>query len=117
MRSPRIIKKNYEFDRVYCQGKRCYGKWLSLFYVPRKDGGISRVGIAVSRKVRGAVKRNRVKRVLRAVFWYNLPRVKEGYDLILLGRRELPPGTYAKLEQDFLSLLTKSDLANGEEEA
>ncbi|MDO5016653.1 MAG: ribonuclease P protein component [Eubacteriales bacterium] len=110
MRHPLILKKNYEFDRVYKKGKSEHGAELSLFYVPRKDKGSSHFGVTVSRKVRGAVQRNRVKRVLRELCYLYLPYIKPGYDFVLTGRSLAERGSFKHLQRDFEKLLLRAKL-------
>ncbi len=113
MKNYRILKKNYEFDRVYKRGKQCHGAELSLFFFRRKDNGLSRYGVTVSKAIKGAVKKNRVKRVLRALFREHAPRIKDGYDLILHGKVYPEKGMYRELKETFLDLLKKSAIYLG----
>lgn len=110
MRHPLVLKKNYEFDRVYKKGKSEHGAELSLFYVPRRDKGPSHFGVTVSRKVRGAAQRNRVKRVLRELCYLYLPAIKPGYDLVLTGRSLAEKGSFERLRRDFEKLLRRARL-------
>ncbi|MDD7401035.1 MAG: ribonuclease P protein component [Eubacteriales bacterium] len=109
MKSSQIIKKNYEFDRVYQRGKQCHMGPLSIFYLKRREGP-TRYGYTVSRKVRGAVQRNRVKRVLRELSRAMGPETKDRYDILLLSRSEARPGSYQKLARTYEKLLAKADL-------
>ncbi len=110
MRNYRILKNNYEFDRVYKRGKQCHGAELSLFFFKRKDNGLSRYGVTVSKAIKGAVKKNRVKRVLRALFREHAPRIKDGYDLILHGKVYPEKGMYRQFEKTFVEVLKKSTI-------
>jgi ribonuclease P protein component len=58
------------------------------------DDGATRLGIAVSRKVGGAVVRNRLKRQLREAF-AALPDPPSGIDVVLVAR----PGLDAAVDQ------------------
>ncbi len=62
-----LLRKNREFERVYKQGKRLHGDGFTLIY-SSNDLGCNRLGISVHRQIKGAVKRNRVKRIIRESF-------------------------------------------------
>lgn len=67
----------------------------------------SRFGFVVSKKVSAqAVKRNRLKRQIRAVVEELLPRIKEGYDILFIvqkGALTAPPETLADTTKQFFS--------------
>jgi len=48
-----------------------------------------RLGVSASRKVGGAVERNRVKRTLREAFWSLAERLPQDYDFVLVARPEI----------------------------
>lgn len=62
-----LLRKGREFDKVYRQGKRFRGEGFSLIFVAN-ELGYNRVGISIHRKLKGAVKRNRIKRIIRESF-------------------------------------------------
>ncbi len=64
--------------------------------IPKGDGDAPvRLGLSVSRKVGGAVERNRVKRVLRQRFDEVAPELRPGMDLVVIAR----PGVAEYIEQ------------------
>jgi len=65
-----ILRKNREFKRVYQAGKRVYGDNFIVITLPNQYAW-SRLGISVPKKVGGAVRRNRIKRIVREVFRLN----------------------------------------------
>lgn len=61
------LKKNVDFKRVFKTGKAFFDPYF-VFYVSKNNISFFRIGITVSKKVGGAVVRNRIKRLVKEVF-------------------------------------------------
>jgi ribonuclease P protein component len=87
-RKRRRLSRSGEFDRVYREGSSHATRYLVLYSFPRDEGatGEVRLGVSASRKVGGAVQRNRVKRAMREAFWSLSDRLPEGHDFVVVAR-------------------------------
>ena len=79
------MRRKSDFDRVYNEGKRVVSPFFVAFVLPKADGPL-RVGVVASRKVGGAVARNRAKRLLREAFRRNRPQRDVAVDVVLVAR-------------------------------
>jgi ribonuclease P protein component len=82
------LSRSADFDRVFRQGRSHAGRELVLYVFPRGEAAGPRLGLSVSRKVGGAVERNRVKRLLREAFDLEGGRLPAGTDAVVVARHE-----------------------------
>ena len=85
------LSRSRDFDAVYRHGRSVSTRFLVLYRFDREGDpdGEARLGIAVPKKIGGAVIRNRIKRRLREVWSELLPDVPGGADYVLLVRAPL----------------------------
>src|SRR5205807_6936139 len=81
------LSRSADFDRVFRQGRSQAGRELVLYVFPRGEDEQPRLGLSVSRKVGGAVERNRVKRLLREAFAVESERLPAGTDAVVVARK------------------------------
>ncbi len=100
-RSCRLTSRR-QFLSVYTNGRRIGTPAFTLFGLPN-DLGHCRLGLTVPRRVGGAVRRNRVKRVLREAFRRNRWRLEPALDLIVNAHPPIVECTALQLEREFMS--------------
>ena len=98
------IRRHSEFQRVYERGARIRGRFSTLFVLPNNQTR-GRLGIAATKKLGGAVQRNRAKRLIREVFRRN--KLAAGLDVVVVPRRELLGATLLALESDYRAALER----------
>jgi ribonuclease P protein component len=108
------LSRSAEFERVYRQGRSIANRNLVLYTFPNASSERPRLGLSVSRKVGGAVERNKVKRLLREAFARAEGGLTPGHDLVVVARppaRELAEREgLAGLDASLAELLTKAGL-------
>ena len=92
------IRRRAEFQKVYEQGVRVHGRYATVFVLANQRA-IGRLGIAATKKLGGAVERNRAKRLIREVFRLN--NVAPGFDVVVVPKREALDATLTVLEADY----------------
>ena len=80
-----VLKDNSGFMRCYKKGKRVGCEWLCVHFYPNNKP-FSRLGITAGKKLGNAVKRNRVKRIVRAAYRLSETKLPIGYDIVFVGR-------------------------------
>jgi ribonuclease P protein component len=115
-RSARIVDSS-EFGQVRKEGRSYAGRFLFLnvLRVPpvppsgASVGATGRLGVITSRKVGGAVERNRVRRYVREVFRKERTRL-EGFWLVVVARRSAGEATFDGIFRDWVNLGRKAGL-------
>jgi ribonuclease P protein component len=80
------IRSGLDFERIYAAGQRIGDRFLLIFGT-ENDRNETRFGLSVSRKHGNAVKRNRLKRLLREAFRLSQHELPSGLDLVLIPRQ------------------------------
>ena len=87
--SRRRLSSSADFDHVFRRGVSASNRYLVLHFFERPESSEQRLGLSVSRKVGGAVVRNRVKRLLREAFRGNEAELQSHGDYVVVARPDL----------------------------
>jgi len=93
-----------EFVNLNRSGKRLHTKHFTIIF---KQNGLSvtRLGLTVSRKVGKAVRRNRVKRLIREFFRLNRSYIPQGYDIVIIAKKDADHLTFRETETELAEII------------
>ena len=98
------IRRRPEFKQVYERGARIHSRYSTVFLLANGTD-VGRLGIAATRKLGGAVQRNRAKRLIREVFRRN--KIAPGFDVVVVPKRDLLDASLSTLEADYRNLVER----------
>jgi len=105
---PQTLRNSRQFRRVYEQGSRFHTPYFSAFFL-RNDVGEWRYGITATRKIGGAVVRNRCKRRLREVVrkYEDCATYSDGFDLVLNVKTGLTEADFKQIQESFSRVMSR----------
>jgi ribonuclease P protein component len=98
------VRRRKDYLAIYDHGTRLSGSLMTVFVRPNTLG-LARLGIAATRKIGSAVRRNRAKRRVREL--YRRHKISGGIDVVVIPRREFIDAPLARIEADFLAILKR----------
>ena len=81
------LKLNKEFKRLYYRGKSAVFPNIVVYVIPNRKNS-NRIGLTCGKSVGKAVKRNRVKRLMRESYRLIEDNIKMGYDIVIVARNK-----------------------------
>jgi ribonuclease P protein component len=108
------LRKRREYLAVQHRGKRFFTGLFVILWAPGPSPR-PRLGITASRKVGGAVARNRAKRLVREAFRRNKARFPSRTDVVVIASPALPHATYAEVERALLAWAANPKVHRGSE--
>lgn len=97
------LKKNTDFQKLFKKGKKVFSPCITILYFP-SDRQI--MGIALSKKHGKAVKRNRIKRLVRAAYDRQIDNLNKNYSVVVLPKVQ-ESYSYKEIEKSLLSCFKK----------
>ena len=98
------VRRHAEYQTIYARGFKLHSRYSTVFIL-RNEHGVGRLGIAATKKLGGAVQRNRAKRLIREVFRRN--KIAKGFDVVVIPKRDLLDASLSTLETDYRILLER----------
>ena len=99
-----------EFERVKNEGESFHGKLIVLSVLKNLPEAEVRVGLVTSRRVGGAVQRNRVRRRLREIVRAARPAIRAGTWLTLIARQAAAQASFQTLNAEWQQLARRSSI-------
>jgi ribonuclease P protein component len=106
----RRLTRAVQFDHVRKEGRVTRGRFLSLGVLPVNVMERVRVGFITSRKVGGAVVRNRIRRRLREIVRRHQQDLAGGAWIVTIASPRAASASYAALEDEWLRLAERASI-------
>lgn len=111
MKKTKMLKKNYEFRKVFNKGKYYSGQYIEVFIVPNHKN-INLLGLAISVKTGKAVKRNLIKRLIRENYKEMESKTVVGNSIIFLWKKKasIEDVSYYHIHMDMENIFEKAKI-------
>lgn len=111
MKKIKTLKKNYEFKNVLSKGKFYIGKQITIYITKNKENA-NVIGIAISTKACNAVRRNKIKRLIRENYKLIKNELKVGYNIVFLWNKKdkVENANFYIIKNDMYRLLKKAEI-------
>ncbi len=111
MKNTIMLKKNYEFKNLFSKGKFYYGDFIYM-YISKTSKNYNKLGIAISKKQGKAVKRNKIKRLIRENYKNFENRIEKGTNILIVINKEknIEEITFKDIENNFSNILKKANV-------
>ncbi len=101
------VRKRAAFVAVQNRGRKLHTDSFLVFVLPSQPEALPRLGVTVSKKVGGAVQRNRVKRLVREAFRRRKALFPRGVDLVFIAKKTAISADGAKVAREIETLCAR----------
>jgi ribonuclease P protein component len=105
------LQRGCQFRRAYEQGRKFTGRLVVLYVVEDPPAGRA-LGVVTSRKVGGAVARNRARRLLREAYRLNKQKLKTNLQIVMIARTAINGKQRQDVEAEVLRLFGAAGILN-----
>lgn len=111
MKNTQTLKKNYEFANILTKGKYYSGKYIAIYYF-KNSSNCNKIGIAVGTKIAKAVRRNRIRRVIRESYRLLENNIEFGYSMVFLWKKKIniEQATFQNVQTDMKNFFIKNKM-------
>lgn len=109
LRREQRLTKSAEIREAYGQQRKTVGQYMVLWR-READNANLRLAVVASKKVGGAVQRNRGKRRLREAFRLHQHQLVGNCDVVLVARRTILTATWPQVVEDFSTVFNRAGL-------
>ena len=115
MKKTKMLKKNYEFKNVLSKGKYFSGKNIEAF-IKNNNKKFNYLGLAISVKTAKAVRRNKIKRLIRENYKLLENNIESGKSIVFLWKKNVnvENATFENVKSDMNYIFDKANIKNKE---
>ncbi len=115
------IKEHHLYNKAYRSGKHFFGRYVCVYVLkdlhanklkkehPQKIV-VNRLGLSVSKKVGGAVKRSRAKRIIRSAYACHKDALKKGFLIVISAKPEIEGRKSGEIARELKYAFGKLDM-------
>ena len=109
MKKTIMLKKNYEFRKIFSIGKHYYGKHIEV-YISNNKEKINKIGIAISKRVANSVQRHKIRRLIKENYRIIESDVKSGINILFMWKKDvdIKEANFYIIQNDIISIFDKS---------
>lgn len=88
MKKTKMLKKNYEFRKVLSKGKYYSGNYIEAF-IKDNNKNCNYLGLAINTKIAKAVRRNKIKRLIKENYTIFEEKIVLGKSIVFLWKKNI----------------------------